>query len=374
MNLENLDRLGTTLAEQRLNAVLLSSPASVTWLSGYAPPIQTGPNPFEGGPALAWVCQGGVVLILSDTEAGAARSAEAEVQEYLSYTIDGPAAGFDRQAAALAKTLAPFRSLAGEIAVELHTLPASLLEVLRESLPSVRFRPFDGQLDRLRAVKTAVEIESLRSALALCDLAQAETKRLLHPGKTEIEIWGEVKASLEIAACGRLPVLADFVAGLRTAEIGGLPGKYVLQAGDPLIADIVPHLNGYWGDNAGVHFAGEPNAELRKMYRLALDTLRRGIAAVKPGIRSCDLDALMRKSIDQAGYPVYPHHSGHGLGASYHEEPRIVPYNPLPLAPGMVIALEPGVYVPDVGGVRLEDVLLVTPDGCKLLTHHLDQE
>jgi len=255
--------------------------------------------------------------------------------------------------------------------VEMNALPSPLLEKLRETLPSVSMRAVDGLLEPLRAVKSEAELERLRAALALCDLAQAETKRLIRPGQSEIEAWGAVKASMELKAGGRLPVLADFIAGARTAEIGGLPGRYVLQAGDAVIADIVPRLDGYWGDNAGTHFVGEPAPELRKIYSVVLETLRRGIEAVRPGLRACDLDALLRGLIRDQGYPVYPHHSGHGLGASYHEEPRLVPYNEMKLEAGMVVAIEPGIYIPEVGGVRLEDVVLVTGSGCEVLTAHL---
>ena len=371
MNTYSQERLEDFRKQHALVALLLSNPHSLTWLTGYAPPIQTGPSPFEGGPALAWVAGGQVTLVLSDAEAGAAKACGAAVQEYTSYTIEAPIAGLLNQAEALVKLLAAFGSLKGSIGVETNQLPALLQEKLREALPLASFQPLDGLLDRLRAVKSPPELERLRSALALCDLAQAETKRLIQPGRTEIEVWGGVKTKMEIQAGGRLPVLADFLAGSRTAEIGGLPGRYALQPGDAVIADIVPRLDGYWGDNAGTHFVGEPSSELRKIYTIVLETLRRGIAAVKPGLKACDLDALLRGLIRDQGYPVYPHHSGHGLGASYHEEPRIVPYNKMKLEPGMLIALEPGIYHPGVGGVRLEDVVLVTSSGCEVLTSHL---
>ena len=374
MNPEALDRLHHFLREQDLSAILLTSPFNVTWLTGYAPPIQTGPSPFEGGPAAAWVCGDRVVLIVSDGEAGAAAASEAEVMDYLSYTIDAPIQGFHNQAAALAKALAPYAGLAQAVGVEFDTLPAAHVAILRQALPEAALRPVDGSFDLLRAVKTPAEIDKIRAALALCDLAQVETRRRISPGRSEIEVWGEVKAAMEAAAGARLPVLADFVSGERTAEIGGLPGARLLAPGDAVIADIVPRLAGYWGDNAGTHFAGGPSAEFKKMYRTVLESLRRAVDMVKPGLRACDLDQTMRASISAAGYPVYPHHSGHGLGTSYHEEPRIVPYNPLALEAGMVVALEPGIYVPGVGGVRLEDVVLVTPAGCEMLTHHLDRE
>ena len=371
MNQPALDRLNEFLKQHQLQAALLSNPHTLTWLTGYAPPIQTGPSPFEGGPALGWLADGHLTLVLSDAEAGAARAAGAAVQDYLSYTIEAPIAGVRNQAEALARVLRPSAGLKGALGVEMNALAAPLLDALRQSLPGARLEPLDGQIEPLRAVKSADEVKRLRAALALCDLAQAETGKLIRPGRSEIEVWGELKARLEVQAGGRLPVLADFIAGARTAEVGGLPGRYVLQSGDAVIADIVPRLDGYWGDNAGTHFVGEPPAELKKIYTVALETLRKGLAAIRPGVKAGDLDSLLRSQIRDQGYPVYPHHSGHGLGASYHEEPRIVPFNPMKLEPGMVIALEPGIYVPGVGGVRLEDVVLVTDTGVEVLTRHL---
>lgn len=371
MNPENLERFSRWLQSEKLDAALLANPASLTWLTGYAPPIQTGPSPFEGGPALAWGRPGELVVIASDAEAGALRAAGVTVQDYLSYTIDAPLAGSRNQAAALRGLLSG--SSAARVGVEYNFLPASFLPVLHEALPGAAFRPLDGAFDRLRAVKTAGEVERIRAALRLCDLAQAFVRANLQAGLSEIELWGQLKAYLEREAGGRLPVLADLVAGLRTAEVGGLPGGYRLQAGDPLIADIVPRLDGYWGDNAGTHFLGEPRPELKKIYAIVRAALQRGVEAVRPGVRSCDLDRMLREQVQAAGYAPYPHHSGHGLGASFHEEPRLVPYNDLPLEAGMVVAIEPGIYVPGLGGVRLEDVVLVTPIGCELLTAHLQE-
>jgi Xaa-Pro dipeptidase len=371
MNQPALDRLSDFCRQRNLSAALLSNAATITWLTGYAPPIQTGPNPFEGGPALAWYQDGQLRLVLSDMEAGAARLQGVEAVEYTAYTIEAPVAGFANQAAALQNLLAASAGLSGALGIESNFLPAAFLGLLRNALPNVTFSPLDGQFDLLRAVKTPEELTRIRAALKLCDLAQAETRRLIRPELSEIEIWGQLKASLEAAAGGRLPVLADFVAGPRTGEIGGLPGSYVLQEGDAVIADIVPRLDGYWGDNAGTHFAGQPSPELKRIYQIVLETLRKGLEAIRPGLRCCDLDELMRSAIRDQGFEVYPHHSGHGLGTTFHEEPRIVPYNTLALEPGMIVAIEPGIYLPGVGGVRLEDVVLVTQAGCEVLTRHL---
>ena len=373
MNETGLERLLAFQKSEQLSAVLLSNLNNLTWLTGYAPPIETGPSPFEGGPALAWCCEGHVTLLMSDMEAGSARTHAEDVLDYVAYTIEAPLGGYANQAAVLARLLAKFIGLHGRVGVEMDTLPASLFSVVQKTLPGITLVPLDGRLDLLRALKTAEELGLIQSALELCDLAQAEIQRQIQPGKTEIEVWGAVKARLEEQAGTRVPVLVDLVAGKRTAEIGGLPGGYVLKEGDPVMLDIVPRSAGYWGDNCGIHFTGTASAELKKVYNIVLDTLRTGIQAVKPGLKGCDLDNLLRSFIRDRGYPVYPHHSGHGIGTSYHEEPRIVRYNQLQLQPGMVLALEPGVYLPDIGGVRLENVVLVTKSGCQLLTHHLDK-
>lgn len=370
MNAYNLDRFHAYLQEQGLQAALLSNPATLTWLTGYAPPIQTGPNPFEGGPAVGWWQNGQLTLILSDGEAAAAAAAGASVRDYVGFTIE-PMLGMQRQGEILADVI---QKAPAKIGVELNFLPASLIGVLSRTCPGASLRPVDGAFELLRAVKSPEEVEKIRAALRLCDLAQTHVAAVAAAGMSEIELWCGLKASLEIAAGARLPVLADLVAGQRTAEVGGLPGKTILKPGDPVIADIVPRLDGYWGDNAGTHFAGKPTKELVKIYHTVRSTLRKGVEAVHPGIRTGDLDYMLRSEIENHGYPVYPHHSGHGLGTTYHEEPRLVPGNAVILEPGMIVAIEPGIYVPGVGGVRLEDVVLVTPDGCELLTTHLIKE
>jgi len=371
MNSFNLDRFQTYLKEHGLQAALLSNPATLTWLTGYAPPIQTGPSPFEGGPALGWWQDGRLTLILSDAEAGAAASTGAEIRDYLSYTIDEPTRGAQHQADALRDVLSTTGPITGKVGVELNFLPASMASAFHQAQPEVFVQQLDGAFDHLRAVKSTEEIEWIKESLGLCDLAQDFVAAQAAPGISELELWGKLKAHLEVTAGMRLPILADLVAGLRTAEIGGLPSRYTLQPGDPIIADIVPRLNGYWGDNAGTHFVDEPSAQLKKIYQIVRDALRKGVEAIRPGLQASQLDQMLRGEIQNHGYPAYPHHSGHGVGVTYHEEPRLVPYNELALAPGMVVALEPGIYEPGVGGVRLEDVVLVTPDGCQVLTRHL---
>ncbi len=370
MHAENLGRLKETLRQRGIGAALITSPSTVTWLTGYAPPIETGPNPFEGGPAVGWWQEGQLTLVLSDAEAPAAQAQGVEVRAYTAYSLDEPMAGAERQGRALRQLLAD-QAPSGAIAAELDFLPASLAAVFHDALPGHQVERLDGAFERLKAVKSAAEVAKIRAVLRLCDQAQALMRANLVAGATELGLWAAMRAGLEEAAGGRVPILADLVGGKRTADIGGPPGAYALKPGDALIFDVVPRLDGYWGDNAATYFVGTPAPELVKAYGVVRAALRRAVDAVRPGLKASDLDALLRDAIRAPGYPPYPHHSGHGMGTTYHEAPRIVPSNDLPLEPGMVIALEPGVYLAGVGGIRLEEAVLVTADGCEVLTRHL---
>lgn len=372
MHPENLARFSDHLRSHELTAALLASPFTLTWLTGYASPIQTGPSPFDGGPALGWLREGDLTLIVADGEAGAARATGAAVRDYPGYTVDQPLDGTPRQAAALRDVLAASANFAGKVAFEPSFMTMALWEAAQAALPQAVWQPLAAEdMAQLRAVKTPDEIRKIRAALRLCDIGQQDARERLARGVSELELWASLKTRMESAAGGRLPVLADLVAGSRTAEVGGLPTGYRAAEGDAVICDLVPRLDGYWGDNCGTHFVGEPSAALKKMYTTVHDVLRRLVAAVRPGQPARALDKMARDGVRAAGYEPFPHHTGHGIGVAYHEEPRLVPYNPTVLEPGMVIAVEPGVYVPGVGGVRLEHALLVTADGAEVLTQHL---
>jgi Xaa-Pro aminopeptidase len=371
MHSENLIKLAEALKSQGVEAALISNPFNITWLTGYAPSIQTGPSPFEGGPALGWFYNGELTLLLTDWEAGPAGQTGVNVHPYVGYTVDEPLACVQRMSAALGEMLKPFSGLKGTVGVEMNQLPAALYPALQAALPGASLLNLDRQIDPLRAVKSGEEIRKIRAALRLCDLAQEEIRGQIRPGVTELELWQRVKSRVEMEAGSRVPVLADLVAGQRTGDIGGLPLDYALQAGDPVLLDFVPRLDGYWGDNCAGYFVGEPAPELKMIYTIVKGSLKAGAEAIRPGLKAEELDALVRNFIENAGYQPYPHHTGHGLGASYHEEPRIVPNHEIRLEPGMVLVLEPGIYLPGVGGVRLEDAFLVTPDGCEVLTKHL---
>jgi Xaa-Pro aminopeptidase len=222
-------------------------------------------------------------------------------------------------------------------------------------------RPGANPLSGPRMIKDADELHKLVEAVRTSIEGQHAAIAALRAGRTEIEMWTDVRAAMEARAGAPLEVMEDFLSGPRTIEVEGVPSRRQVADGEHLISDIAVRVSGYWGDTCRTGICGTPASQFRQAYREVAEVLARAIAAVRPGVSAEALDTLMRERLH------YEHHSGHGLGTSYHEPPWIVPGSKVVLAPGMVIALEPGRYV-DGQGVRLEDVVLVTRDGCEVLS------
>jgi Xaa-Pro aminopeptidase len=332
------------------DVLLAARPATVTWLSGYAVELEGGPGPFALSPLLVLREGAPPLAVASEDEAPVFVALGCEVATYPGSTLEPPdAVGGARRA--LADAVDGARA-----ATETGWLPAALADGL--TLDDVA-----AELAAARAVKDPDELAALRAAVAVCDAGQRAAREHARPGVSELELWARVRAAIESAAGGRTSVVADLVSGARTADVGGAPGERVLAEGDLVLCDLVPRVAGYWGDSCATFAIGEPDAAARTQHTAARDALARGLDALRPGLRAGDLDALVRAGLD------YPHHTGHGLGADWHEEPRIGPGGSTVLEAGMVVALEPGVYA-DGRGVRCEQVAVVTGGGCEILSGH----
>lgn len=372
MHEEQRRRASALLHAHQLDAALFASPASVTWLTGFAPPLQTGAHPFAGAPPLVWWDGDCFTLIVVDGLAAAAApyatASDGRVLTYLGYTIEAPIDG----ARHLRMLLASLLSTAGgarRVGVEAWALPAAVGGVL-----TARFGgdwvAMDNWLNPLRMVKTEEELSKLRVNFQLTDIAHAAARCATVAGAREIDVWLAAKSAVEATAGQRVPMGNDCVVGYRQENIGGWPLDHALRPGDSLIVDLSTILHGYWSDSCATYVAGEASARQRAIHGVVSQALALGASLLRPGAVTGDIDRRVRQFIADAGYPVYPHHTGHGVGVSGHEAPRIVPYNQEALAAGMVILLEPGIYFPGETGVRLEDAFLITDDGAVQLTTH----
>ncbi|BDG60124.1 M24 family metallopeptidase [Caldinitratiruptor microaerophilus] len=365
-------RAARLLKERRLACAVFADPASTVYLTGYVPPVETGPSPFEGGPPLVVLtADGGALLIVSDIEEPAARG-RATVDEVIAYRAYSPSENLPREDGyreALMQALDKARFRGGALGIEgavPHHATAWVAQVFR----GAEFTSVSECLNPIRMVKDSDEVAAIRKAADISVAGQRAVRQLVRPGLSEVELFAAVRGQMEQAFGRRLPVLADLVSGPRSAEVGGAPSSRTVGEGEVVLVDLVPCVDGYWGDTCVTVFLGPaPEAELRQAHRVVVEALQKGIEAVKPGMTASELDAIVRGHVRKFGYD-YPHHTGHGVGTTWHEGPRIVAGDRTVLRPGMVIALEPGVYVDGRFGVRVEDLLLVTESGAEVLSHH----
>ena len=364
----SLARLADIAKTSQLDAFLLTHLPTIRYLSGYFFNFETGPSPFHLLPACLVAVPGGeACLIAADTETGQLSAVPPGIEKrlYASYVCESPldfARQFQMQ---LQETINGFGLRKARLGIESASLPASVERELQRSFPHLELVDVTAEVTRLRLIKTPEEIESIRRAVHLCDAGQEILLNEARPGLTELGLFASVRAAMEKEAGKRFPLMADFVSGPRTEQAGGGPSARTIEEGELILSDLTPCLDGYWGDTCHTVVAGNPSPLQRAMFQRVQEALNLGIQAIRPGVRASAIDRLMREHLAALG--TYSHHSGHGLGVTYHEEPRIVPYNDLELEPDMVVAPEPGVYR-DGQGVRLEHVTVVTEHGCEVLS------
>jgi Xaa-Pro dipeptidase len=226
-------------------------------------------------------------------------------------------------------------------------------------------------LGELRVVKDAGELAYMRHAAKIIDESLDRLLPKIRPGLTERQV-----ASIwltEILALGAEGAAFDFIvaSGPNAASPHHGTGDRVLQQGDLVILDGGARHNGYNSDITRTISLGEPSSKAREIYDLVLKANTAGRNAAKPGITGRDLDAIVRKVIDDAGFgPQFMHRTGHGLGMDVHEEPYIASYNADALPIGSVFTIEPGVYIAGQTGVRIEDDVVLTESGGASLTQY----
>lgn len=362
----NAQRLRDALSENRVDLALLTHFGRVAWVSGYAEFIEKGPDPFSGGPSVAVVSADDSALVVSGPPT--TNHLERTVA-YVAYDHQCPCDAPGNWRAAVLDVLRWMKAGAARIGYDADSIPGHLLEAIRAEFHRAQLTDVGPVVDALRARKTVEEVSLLRAACQLCDVGQRVARESARPGTTEIEIYSAIHAAMEKAASSRLPLGADVVSGERTLETGGHPGGRLIRAGDLLMIDIHPrHPDGYWGDSCATFVVGgEPTSDQRHVHQLIWDALQRGGDVLRPGVKAREVDAVVRDTLNAQGYD-YPHHSGHGIGTSHFEQPLIMPWNNELLAKDMVITLEPGVYHPSTGGIRLEWAFRITAEGSEPLT------
>jgi len=237
-----------------------------------------------------------------------------------------------------------------------------------EALP-VKLVPCQKQLNALRVVKEDWELERMRQAQAITDKTFADILTKIRPGMTEMELRAELIYSLYKNGADSLAFDPIVVSGPNTSMPHGVPGQRKLQAGDFITMDFGASVGGYCSDMTRTVALGFATEEMRHVYDTVLCAQKAGIAAIRAGATGKEIDGAARDIIREAGYgSCFGHGFGHCLGLEIHEPPNCNMKNDLPMPAGCITSAEPGIYIPDKFGVRIEDVLIVREDGAEDIT------
>jgi Xaa-Pro aminopeptidase len=362
-------RVAAAAREVGAGWAIVTSPDPVCYATGFAAPYEAGPSPFAGGPATALVAPDGVahLVVVNAEEAAAAASRAASAHGYEGFSTERPLRGPAEFAPTVAR-LARELGVSGRVAVERTSFPWALGEALAEVVDG--FVGFDDALAAARVVKTPAEIDALRRCAEVASIGQRAALAGTRAGRTELEVFADIRCAMETAAGARVCVAGEYSSGVeRTAAVFDWPRNRRLEHGEPVVADLAPRVDGYWGDSCNtLVVGGEPSAAQERVLAAARAGVERACEALRPGITAAAFDAGIRAAVVAAGGVDYPHHSGHGVGTSVHENPRLVPGDETVLVPGMVIMVEPATYLEGVASARLEWMLLVTEAGNEVLT------
>jgi Xaa-Pro aminopeptidase len=260
---------------------------------------------------------------------------------------------------------------ARRVGFEAASLTFAEHEKIREALPTLELAPTTDLVESLREIKDEGEVAAIREAIEFAERAFATLRPLFIPGATEKEVADELEANLR--RCGATgssfpPIVA---VGRRAALPHARPTETTRIGDDDFVlVDWGATGRPYKSDLTRLVVTGKVTREFEDRYRTVLAAQERAIAAIRPGVRAHDVDAEARAVIDEAGFGrFFEHGLGHGLGMDIHEAPRLRRQSETILRAGMVVTVEPGIYLPDWGGIRIEDDVLVTPGGCEVLTH-----
>jgi Xaa-Pro aminopeptidase len=229
--------------------------------------------------------------------------------------------------------------------------------------------PTKELVERIRAIKDKDELSRIRKAIALADEAFAYIVGFIEPGMTEKGVAWELEVFMRTHGAAKTAFDLIVAAGPNGAMPHATVSERVIGAGEPIVIDMGAMADGYNSDLTRTICAGRPDAEFREIYDIVLEAQLAAEQSIRPGMTGKQADSIARKVIEEAGYgDKYGHGLGHGVGLAVHEKPTLGKLSEDVLQPGMVFTVEPGIYLPGWGGVRIEDIVVMREDGVEVLT------
>ncbi len=238
-----------------------------------------------------------------------------------------------------------------------------------EKCPGICWIPAGERLNSLRSVKTPEELEKIKKAEAVGDRVFARILSDIRPGVTELQIAAKIDYYMKEEGATGNSFDTIVASGLHSAMPHAIPSEKKIETGDFITMDFGCIYDGYCSDMTRTVVAGKANEKQKEIYKVVLEAQLAALDIIKAGLRGSEVDAVARGIIEKAGYGAYFGHGlGHSVGLFIHEEPRLSPKCHEILREGMIQTVEPGIYVPGFGGVRIEDLVVVTANGCENYT------
>ncbi len=343
------EKLRKLLKKSQIDAILVTNFTNVTWLTG-----------FSGDDSYLILHEKGECL-LSDFRYTIQIEQECPG---LNYAIRSGSIGLFQ----LAKNELEKVSSSARLGVESNSITLSVSEIVRATVTE-RTVSVDGLVESLRQVKDRTEIALIRESARIARNAFHALRAMLTPEMTEKQVADELEFSMRRLGAKDASFPSIVAVGDRAALCHCVPGERKIAEASTLLIDWGAKYRGYASDLTRVLVTGKVSDEFRKVYKIVQDAQQKAIETIRPGILCSEVDAAARSYIDQCGYgKCFDHGLGHGIGLNIHEGPYFSPRCATKLKPGMIITVEPGIYVKNWGGVRIEDDVLVTRTGCEVIT------
>jgi len=342
-----LTKLRETLITEGLDAILITQPENRRYLSG-----------FTGSDGALLISQDQAVLA---TDFRYYEQVEKQAPDFR-----------------LAKVTARFETLLPEliqqvgakaVGFESAHLTVDQHQKWQEVAEGFELVPTKGLVERIRAVKDEGELGKIRKAIALSDEALAHIADFIEPGMTEKEVAWELEVFMRTRGAEKLAFDTIVGSGPNGAMPHATVSERVIQAGEPIVIDMGAVIDGYHSDLTRTICAGRPDDKFKEIHAIVLKAQLTAERNIRPGMQGKQADGIARQVIEEAGYGEnYGHGLGHGVGLAVHEKPGVGRLSEDVLEPGMVFTVEPGIYLPGWGGVRIEDIVVMRGDGVEVLT------
>ena len=350
--LSRIEKLRKSMKEKNVDSVFISSYENRRYYSGF-----TGSN--------GWlVITGNSLNIFTD-----GRYIEQVKHEAPLYTLVVSDQSYQKAMLEAFSSFASSHPLGKKIGFEMGMMSVSLYSELLGRVNNSEFVAFGEEIRSPRDYKDPVEIEMIRRAVKIAEEGFQAIEAKFISGATERELAAELQYRMKLAGADNESF--DTIVG--SGENGAMPhakvSDRVLKEGDAIVVDWGAIADGYNSDMTRTLFVGKPEGKMKEVYEIVLEAQMKVLKNLKPGMKTGEADAIARDHIKAAGYgKEFGHGLGHGVGLAVHEMPSLKEGMETVLQPGMVVTVEPGIYLPGIGGVRIEDLVVITEDGCEVLT------